>query len=40
MTNTGGSEVTETFYKWLNPDRTTTYQGVKWPKRVGVWTPV
>ena len=31
-------EVT-TYYKWLNPDRTTTYQGVKWPKRVGVWTP-
>ena len=31
--------MTETFYKWLNPDRTTTYQGVKWPKRVGVWTP-
>jgi hypothetical protein len=28
-----------TYYKWLNPDRTTTYQGVKWPKRVGVWTP-
>ena len=31
-------EVT-TYYKWLNPDRTTTYQGVKWPKQVGVWTP-
>ena len=31
-------EVT-TYYKWLKPDRTTTYQGVKWPKRVGVWTP-
>ena len=28
-----------TYYKWLKPDRTTTYQGVKWPKRVGVWTP-
>jgi hypothetical protein len=28
-----------TYYKWLNPDRTTTYQDVKWPKRVGVWTP-
>ena len=28
-----------TYYKWLNPDRTTTYQNVKWPKRVGVWTP-
>ena len=27
------------YYKWLKPDRTTTYQGVKWPKRVGVWTP-
>jgi hypothetical protein len=31
--------MTETYYKWLKPDRTTTYQGVKWPKRVGVWTP-
>ena len=30
---------TETLYKWLNPDRTTTYQHSKWPKRVGVWTP-
>ena len=28
-----------TYYKWLNPDHTTTYQHVKWPKRVGVWTP-
>ena len=28
-----------TYYKWLNTDRTTTYQGVKWPKRVGQWTP-
>jgi hypothetical protein len=28
-----------TLYKWLNPDWTTTYQRVKWPKRVGVWTP-
>jgi hypothetical protein len=28
-----------TYYKWLNKDRTTTYQHVKWPKRVGVWTP-
>ena len=28
-----------TYYKWIKPDRTTTYQGVKWPKRVGVWTP-
>ena len=27
-----------TYYKWLNKDRTTTYQGVKWPVRVGVWT--
>jgi hypothetical protein len=32
-------EAVVTYYKWLNPDRTTTYQGVKWPKRVGVWTP-
>ena len=31
--------VTDTYYKWLNPDRTTTYQNVQWPKRVGVWTP-
>jgi hypothetical protein len=31
--------VTETFYKWLNPNRTTIYQHVKWPKRVGAWTP-
>ena len=31
--------MTQIYYKWLNPDRTTTYQGVKWPKRVGVWTP-
>jgi hypothetical protein len=31
--------MTETYYKWLKPDRTTTYQRVKWPKRVGVWTP-
>ena len=31
--------MSETYYKWLTPDRTTTYQGVKWPKRVGVWTP-
>jgi hypothetical protein len=28
-----------TYYKWLKPDRTTIYQGIKWPKRVGVWTP-
>jgi hypothetical protein len=28
-----------TYYKWLKPDRTTTYQGVKYTKRVGVWTP-
>jgi hypothetical protein len=28
-----------TYYKWLNQDRTTTYQSVKWPKRVGFWTP-
>jgi hypothetical protein len=28
-----------TYYKWLKPDRITTYQKVKWPKRVGVWTP-
>ena len=28
-----------TYYKWLNPDHTTTYQHVKWPKRVGVWMP-
>jgi hypothetical protein len=28
----------ETCYKWLNPDRTTTYQRVKWPVRVGAWT--
>ena len=27
-----------TYYKWLHPDRTTTYQYVKWPKRVSVWT--
>jgi len=27
-----------TYYKWLRPDRTTTYQNVKWPKRVGAWT--
>ena len=32
-------EAVVTYYKWLKPDRTTTYQGVKWPKRVGVWTP-
>ena len=31
--------MTQIYYKWLKPDRTTTYQGVKWPKRVGVWTP-
>ena len=31
--------MTHIYYKWLKPDRTTTYQGVKWPKRVGVWTP-
>ena len=31
--------MTQIYYKWLNPNRTTTYQGVKWPKRVGVWTP-
>jgi len=28
-----------TYYKWLNPGRITTYQSVKWPKRVGSWTP-
>src|SRR5271165_1279626 len=31
--------MTDTLYKWLNADRTTTYQNVKWPKRVGAWTP-
>ena len=31
--------MTQIYYKWLKPDRTTTYQGVRWPKRVGVWTP-
>ena len=31
--------MTDTLYKWLNADRTTAYQGVRWPKRVGVWTP-
>jgi hypothetical protein len=31
--------VTTTYYKWLKPDRTTIYQDVKWPKRVGAWTP-
>ena len=31
--------MTDTLYKWLNPNRMTTYQNVKWPKRVGVWTP-
>ncbi len=31
--------MTQIYYKWLKPDRTTTYQGVKWPKQVGVWTP-
>ena len=31
--------MTDTLYKWLNADRTTIYQGVRWPKRVGVWTP-
>ncbi len=35
---TKGETVT-TYYKWLNPHRMTTYQDVKWPKRVGVWTP-
>ena len=29
---------TPTCYKWLRPDRTTIYQNVKWPKRVGAWT--
>jgi hypothetical protein len=28
-----------TYYKWLNPDRTTPSQNAKWPTRVGVWTP-
>ena len=36
---TGPERGIVTYYKWLKPDRTTTYQGVKWPKRVGVWTP-
>ena len=31
--------MTQIYYKWLKPDRTTIYQGIKWPKRVGVWTP-
>ncbi len=31
--------MTQIYYKWLKPDRTTTYRWVKWPKRVGVWTP-
>jgi hypothetical protein len=26
-------------YKWLSPDQTTIYREVRWPKRVGVWTP-
>ncbi len=30
---------TQTLYKWLHPDRTTTYQHVRWPKRAKVWTP-
>jgi len=30
--------MTETYYKWLLPDRRTPVQGVKWPKRVGAWT--
>ena len=27
------------YYKWLRPDRTTTYQGTLWPVRAGMWTP-
>ena len=29
-----------TLYKWLTPDRTTTYQREPWPVRAKVWTPV
>ena len=28
-----------TLYKWLTPDRTTTYQREPWPVRAKVWTP-
>jgi hypothetical protein len=27
-----------TYYKWLTPERRTSVQSVKWPKRVGAWT--
>ena len=30
---------TDTLYKWLKPDRTTTYQNSVWPVEVGEWTP-
>src|ERR1019366_9985488 len=29
----------DSLFKWLNPDRTTTYQNVKWPVAVKRWTP-
>ena len=29
----------EVFYKWLTPNRTTTYTCVRWPVRARQWTP-
>jgi hypothetical protein len=38
-TRTKGDTVTNaTYYKWLTPERRTSVQSVKWPKRVGAWT--